>query len=236
MPEEFDGDLTEAVFWGADLKGATFRDVDLTGARISHSMVVDVEIDAVVDRLVVNGVDVTGYVNERDPWYPLRTMTQPTSRAEMLAGLSALEEAWAATIEFARTLPEPALHQSVGGEFSFVETLRHVVFAVDKWFTAPILGEPFAAMGLPNRGSLEFPWPGLDYALEPTADEALALRADRMDRVRRFVTALTDDDDLGRRVEILENGPNALHDCIGVVIEEGFWHNRYAARDLATLA
>jgi uncharacterized protein YjbI with pentapeptide repeats len=35
MPEEFEGDLTEAVFWGADMSGARFRDVNLTGARES---------------------------------------------------------------------------------------------------------------------------------------------------------------------------------------------------------
>ena len=68
MPEEFEGDLNGATFWGAELRGATFRDVDLTGARISHAYVVDVEIDAKVERLVVNGVDVTDYVNEHDPW------------------------------------------------------------------------------------------------------------------------------------------------------------------------
>src|SRR5213594_1511718 len=52
MPREFEGDLTEAVFWGADMRGARFRDVNLTGARISHSFVVDVDIDAFVDKLV----------------------------------------------------------------------------------------------------------------------------------------------------------------------------------------
>lgn len=31
MPQEFEGDLTGAVFWGADLSGARFRDVDLNG-------------------------------------------------------------------------------------------------------------------------------------------------------------------------------------------------------------
>lgn len=48
--------------WGADLHGATFRDVDLTGTWISHALVVDVEIDAIVDRVVINGVDVTDFV------------------------------------------------------------------------------------------------------------------------------------------------------------------------------
>ena len=74
MPEEFEGDLAGAVFWGADLSGARFRDVNLTDAKISHAWLVNVEIDALVDTVVINGVDVTAYVNERDPWYPLRAM------------------------------------------------------------------------------------------------------------------------------------------------------------------
>ena len=50
MPEEFEGDLAGAVFWGADLSGATFRDVNLTDVRISHAWLVNVDIDALVDR------------------------------------------------------------------------------------------------------------------------------------------------------------------------------------------
>ena len=72
MPEEFEGDLAGAVFWGADLSGARFRDVNLTDATISHAWLVNVDIDALVDTVVINGVDVTAYVNEREPWYPLR--------------------------------------------------------------------------------------------------------------------------------------------------------------------
>src|SRR3954449_7259800 len=131
MPEEFGGDLAGAVFWGADLKGASFRDVDLTGARITHAWVVDVEIDALVDNVVINGVDVTAYVNERDPWYPLRSMLRPADPQAMRATWAALEEECAKTIARAQALPEEKLHQSVDGEWSFVQTIRHLVFATD---------------------------------------------------------------------------------------------------------
>lgn len=233
-PPEFEGDLNGAVFWGADLHEALFRDVDLTGARVTQAMVVDVEIDAFVDRLVVNGVDVTAHVNAHDPWYPLRAMLRPATVEEMQAAFTATEEAWVDTIAHARALGEAALHESVDGEFSFVETVRHLVFATDKWFTHPILGESFDPMGLPNRGSLDFPWPDLDRAASPSVDEALAAWAECMAQVGAFVDAATTED-LDRRAEVLENGPNALDDCIGVVFEEAFWHNRYARRDLATL-
>jgi uncharacterized protein YjbI with pentapeptide repeats len=71
MPEEFEGDLAGAVFCDADLSGARFRDVNLTDAKISHAWLVNVDIDALVDKVVINGVDVTAYVNERDPGYAL---------------------------------------------------------------------------------------------------------------------------------------------------------------------
>jgi hypothetical protein len=234
MPEEFEGDLAGAVFWGADLSGAVFRDVDLTGARITHAWFVDVEIDALVDRVVINGVDVTAYVHEGDPWYPLRSMLRASTPADMRAAWAALEAEWATTIARALALPEESLHESVGGEWSFVQTLRHLVFAMDKWFTAPVLGEAFHPSGLPNRGSVDFPWPGLDDDLAPSVSEALAVRADRTARFRDFL-ASADNEDLSRPIEVLENGTNPLRDCIGTVFEEEFWHNRYALRDLAHL-
>ncbi|RPI07576.1 MAG: DinB family protein, partial [Actinobacteria bacterium] len=113
MPEEFEGDLAGAVFWGADLTGARFRDVNLTDARISHAWVVNVNIDALVEKLVVNGVDVTAYVNERDPWYPLRAMLRASTPEEMRATWTALEAELAKTIARAQALPEDSLHESV---------------------------------------------------------------------------------------------------------------------------
>ena len=169
MPEEFEGDLAGAVFWGADLSGARFRDVDLSGATISHASLVNVDIDALIEHVVINGVDVTAYVNERDPWYPLRAMLRPSDPDGMRAAWAALESEWAKTITRATALGDDALHESVNDEWSFVQTLRHLIFAIDKWFTAPILAEPFHPIGLPNSGSIDYPWPGLDYALTPTA-------------------------------------------------------------------
>src|SRR4249919_2064005 len=184
MPEELEGDLAGAVFWGADLRGARFRDVNLTDTKISHAWLVNVDIDALVENVVINGVDVTAYVNERDPWFPLRGMLRPSSPADMRASWAALEDEWGKTIDQAKALPEEKLHESVNGEWSFVQTLRHLVFAMDKWFTVPVLREPFHPSGLPNSGSVDFPFPGLDYILSPSVSEALAVRADRATRFR----------------------------------------------------
>ena len=234
MPEEFEGDLAGAVFWGADLSGARFRDVNLTDTKISHAWLVNVDIDALIDGLVINGVDVTAYVNERDPWYPLRAMIRPSNPEGMRAAWAALEDEWAKTITVATALPEGKLHESVDDEWSFVQTLRHLVFAMDKWFTAPILGEPFHAIGLPNTGSLGFPWPGLDYQMTPSVSDALAVRADQATRFRYYAGSVATTDFI-RPIEVLENGTNPLQECLYTVFEEEFWHNRYALRDLEQL-
>ena len=235
MPEEFEGDLAGAVFWGADLTGARFRDVNLTDARISHAWFVNVDIDALVDNVVINGVDVTAYVNERDPWYPLRGMLRPSSPPDMRATWAALEGEWSTTITLATSLPEDRLHESVDGEWSFVQTLRHLVFAMDKWFTVPVLDGQFDPIGMPNSGSVNFPWPGLDYDLTPSVADALAVRANRATRFSDYLASVAEVD-FSRPVDVLENGTNPVQECLYTVFEEEFWHNRYARRDLAILA
>ena len=234
MPEEFEGDLAGAVFWGADLTGARFRDVNLTDVQIGHAWLVNVDIDAMVDTVVINGVDVTAYVNERDPWYPLRAMLRPSNPKDMRATWAALEAEWAKTIARAQALPEDASNESVDGEWSFVQTLRHLVFAMDKWFTVPVSGGSFNPIGLPNSGSVGFDWPGLDYDLTPSVSEALAVRADRSTSFRDCLASVAAAD-FTRPIDILENGTTPLLECIYTVFEEEFWHNRYALRDLAVL-
>src|SRR3954465_15659180 len=181
MPEEFEGrDLSEAVFWDVDLSRATFRDVFMKDVRISHAMLIDVDIDAFVDRVLINGVDVTQYVNEGDPWYPLRAMLRPDDPTAMCETWHALEQAWGQTIDRARRLTEAQAHESVDGEWSFVDTLRHLVFAMDKWFTVPILGAPrFHPFCLTNKGSAGLDWPGLDRNARLSLDDVLAVREQR---------------------------------------------------------
>jgi hypothetical protein len=105
---------------------------------------------------------------------------------------------------------------------------------MDKWFTAPILGAGFHPIGLPNSGSVDFPWPGLNDNLTPSVSEALAVRADRATRFRGYLATVAATD-LTRPIDVLENGTNPVQECIYTVFEEEFWHNRYAQRDLAQL-
>jgi hypothetical protein len=151
----------------------------------------------------------------------------------MRATWAALTETWAATLEQAGALPEAAWHERLGGEWSFVETVRHLIFAMDKWFTDPILGEPFHPIGLPNSGSADFPWPRLDPSAAPTASDVLAVRAERCTRFGDHLASLTAMDT--GTVEVLENGTVEWRECFLAVFEEEFWHNRYARRDIAAL-
>jgi uncharacterized damage-inducible protein DinB len=234
MPEEFEGrDLSDAVFWGVDLSRATFRDALLQNVRISHAMLIDVDIDAFVDRVVINGVDVTQHVNEGDPWYPLRAMLRPDDPAAMRETWDALEQVWGETIDRARRLTEAQQHESVDGEWSFVDTLRHLVFAIEKWFTVPILGATtFHPFGLTNKGSAGLDWPGLDRNADPSLDEILAVREQRAASFRQFLETLSADE-LDREVDVPENGIVPIRECVFTVFEEEFHHNRYATRDLA---
>ena len=163
------------------------------------------------------------------------SMLMPADPADMRAVFELLEAEWAITHAAAAALPEATRHQQVNGEWSYVETLRHLVFAIDKWFTAPVLGEAFSPIGMSNRGSVDFPWPNVDLSIVTTSDEALAVFTDRMNSVRRFL-ATVQAGELDRSIDVLENGPHTLADCIYTVLEEGFWHLVYARRDLAQLA
>ena len=192
------------------------------------------EIDAYVDRLVVNGVDVTGYVNEHDRWSTLRAVLRPTDADSMRSGWAALRAAWATAVEFAQRLPEEAQHSSVNDEWSFVETLRHLVFATDKWFTGPILGDRFQPFGMAHKGAANALWPEVDPTLTPSLAEVLAVRDAQAERIIDFLAAMNAED-LTREVDVVENGPHHVRDCIATVLEEEFWHLRYADRDLTAL-
>ena len=123
---------------------------------------------------------------------------------------------------------------SVNGEWSFVQTLRHLLLAMDKWFTAPILGLDFHPFGLVDTGSTDFAWPDIDHEATPSLTEVLAARAEQAARLADYLAAMTADD-LTRTVEVLDAGPHLVRDCISTVLEEEFWHHRYAVRDLAEL-
>ena len=236
MGEAFeDRDLSESVFWGVNLERTTFRDTDLSGSTFFHTMWNGVSIDGEVSGLVVNGVDVTEFVNANDRWYPLRTQLSPSTADGIRASWAQLSSEWDRLL--AAVLPghRDLATESVGGEWSLCDTLRHLLFAMDKWCTWPVLGDQqMLAIGLPNTGSQGRDWPGLDLTLQPDLDEVLTARTAQHERFGRLLDTLLIES-LPETVEVLENGTVPTVMCFHVVLEEEFEHLRYALRDLATL-
>lgn len=235
MSEEFEGDLSESVFWGANLQRSLFRDADLSSATFFHTLWREVSIDGVIDRLIVNGVDVTDFVNANDRWYPLRNRLEPTTADDLRDAWAMLSGELVAFRERVAALDPAVTLQSVNGEWSLRDTLRHLVFAFDKWFTWPILGErAFTSIGLPNTGSKDLEWPGLDPNADPDVESVRRVHLDHIERFTRYLEHI-DLDALPEAVEVLENGTVPTLMCFHVVLEEHFEHLRYALRDLDTI-
>ena len=162
-----------------DLTGAEFRECDLSRARLVGVVMQDAEIDGLVTNLVVNGVEVMQYVEaELDRRHPVRLLIRSDDPAELQEGWRQLRGDWAATVERVRSMPRGSEHVGVDGEWSMVQTLRHLVFVHDSWFRRCVLGldEPFTAMGLASPFVPDQEEQGLDPAARPSLDDVLGVR------------------------------------------------------------
>ena len=188
-------DHTNARFEEADFSGARFHGVVFSKVKISDAWLHDVDISGhIAGSLLVNGIDVSGYVDsELKKRYPELALLAPFDPDGMRAAWALVEDFSAATVERARALPSEKLDESVDGEWSFLETQRHLVFATDRWITGPVLGEKdwFHPLGMPNPPLDEVPAGVFDLDAKPTLDEVLAMRRGRMDRVAELVKAST---------------------------------------------
>ena len=253
MPEFTDQDLTGARFEQVQLRAARFRAVDLTAARfdgvaLSGAVLRGVElvgaqIHGEVDGLTVNGVDVGPLVEaELDRRYPDRPRMRPTDPAGFRDAWDVVERLWEQTVDSARGLDRDLLHASVDGEWSFVQTLRHLVFATESWVHRAVLGDP--APWHP----LSLPWDEMpvtrvvprDRDARPPLDVVLELRRDRMSTVRRVVADLTEETLAADTVPVDAPGwpePRSypVRECLLVVLNEEWEHQLYAERDLAVL-
>ena len=238
-------ELRGATFDVKDLAGARFVDCDLRGVRIVDGLLVDVDLSGYVEHLVVNGVDVTGYVAaELDRRHPERVQLRRLRNADDFRAMwDTVERIWSETVVRAERLPETSRHERVDGEWSFVETLRHLVFITDSWASRTVLDEPmpFNRLALPQTAYApsDAAALGMDLAARPSYAEVSEARADRMAVVRRIVDGLTDAD-LAR---LCSRAPapgypgeeRSVGECLGVVMEEECEHHRFAVRDLALL-
>ncbi len=133
-------------------------------------------------------------------------------------------------------LPAGTVEVSVADEWSFAQTLRHLVFATDLWLGRAILGsdEPVHPLGQPNA---EHETDGHDMSVfateHPTYAEVLSVRGERVARVRRFLASVS--------TEQLAEPRDNPHDpayaetvlgCLHTILGEEWSHLRYAVRDL----
>lgn len=134
-------DLRDARFTGTDLSGARFRDVNLEDARFIGALLVNVDISGLVVGLTVNGVEVGSFVeDELTRRYPERAQLFASDPEGMRTAWSIIEQLWDGTVARARRLPEDAPYVRVDEEWSFVETLRHLVFVTDAWISRTVFG------------------------------------------------------------------------------------------------
>ena len=255
MSEFVDEDLTGTRFERVELRGATFREVDLTDARfynvylpgalIRGVWLENVDINGEIRNVRINGVDIGPLIEaELNRRYPDRAKMRPADADGFREAYDILERLWAQTVERARGLPEELLHERVDGEWSFIETLRHLVMATDAWVLRAVLGEPapYHPLGLPHdEMPADTPNVPRDLTIRPSLDEILTVRAERMATVRQVLADLTDERLAGMTEPVLEPGyPEsesfAVRRCLQAILNEEWEHRLFAERDLDVLA
>ena len=236
-------DLAGATFEDVSLAGSRFDDADFSGVKIRGAILRDVDISGELEGIRVNGIDVGPLIEaELDRRHPERVKLRPTDAAGFREAWDVIEGLWAETVARAEKLDPALLHERVDGEWSFIETLRHLLFATDAWVRRGILGDPSP------WDPLDLPWdqmrdtPGIprDREARPALHEVLALRADRMATVRRYVADLTDEQLAGSTEPVPGPGwppPESfpIKDVLGIILNEEWWHRQFAERDLEVL-
>jgi hypothetical protein len=246
MPENFDHvDLTGARFRKVQLNDARMRMVDLSGVVLRDVSLAGASIDgSEIDGLRIDGVEVAPLIEaELDRRYPARALRRANDPAELRAAWAAIEQSWAAAYERAAALPAGSVDVQVEDEWSFAQTVRHLIFATDAWLGA-VQGSarPFHPWGEPFTDLPEFiEQPvtelGIDPDATPSYAEVLAVRAERVARVRDFLAGV-DADRLAEEVEgpLWEGGERlSVLRCLRVILNEECEHLRFAERDLAVI-
>ena len=230
--EFVDVDLRGARFVRADLASVVMREVNVAGADIDAPWLFDGQ-----SSMRVNGIDVIPFVeaelNRRFPGRAERHAREPDG---LRAAWAVLEEAWAATLERVAAMPAGTVDVSVDGEWSFAQTLRHLVLATDAWLGRAILEvkSPFHPIGQVFAGADD---DDLDMSVfttvAPSYPEVLEVRAGRVAMVRDFLAAVTAGELATERTNPWNpDRRETTLSCLHVLLEEEWEHHRYAVRDL----
>lgn len=241
-PREFEeADLTGARFRKVHLNDARFRMVELNGAVMRDINLSGVEIDgAGIEGLRINGVDVAPLVEaELTRRHPARALWRAPDPAGLRESWNANQRSWAAAYDRVAAMPAGTVDISVGDEWSFAQTVRHMVFVIDAWLGEPLGNdEPFHPWGMPFSGLVEFVDKpadiGIDVDATPSYAETLALRADRVARVSKLLEEATPESLAEEWAGPIWSGdePVSVLRCLWVVLNEECEHLRFAERDL----
>jgi hypothetical protein len=208
------------------MRGVEVAQVDIDSPWLVHG-----------DYFRVNGVDVIPLVEaELNRRFPGRADRRAEDPEGLATAYAAVETAWAATLERAAAMPEGSVDISLDGEWSFAQTLRHLVMATDLWLGQAVLEleQPLHPMGLTDPRAEE---EGMDMSVfssdVPTYAEVLAVRAERVAMVRDFIATVTPDELSVTRTNPWSRTPReTTRSCLHVILEEEWEHLRFAIRDL----
>ena len=250
MPKEFRNtdELRDSCFWHVDLSGSVLRACDLNDVKIVGSDITNFRIDGHAGRagtVIVDDVDVTAYVDaELDRRFPeLIQMRGMQSAEDFRATWRTVEELWDETVIRAQRLPPQALDERVDDEWSFIETIRHLVFATDVWVGRMLHGieRPFHELSLPTGG-----YPpegardlGINVDAKPSLSEVLQAHTERRSQMNSALAVLDDatldESRTGSPAPVWGEETVRVRDCLFTVIEEHIQHRRFAVRDLKVL-
>ncbi|HEX7303440.1 DinB family protein [Lentzea sp.] len=237
--------LGGATFRAVSMQDTVFRGVWMNRVVMRGVEMADVDIHGEIGTLTVNGVDIGPYVEaELNRRHPERAKMRPTDPEGFREAWATLERLWAGTVDRARGLDPELLHESVDGEWSFIETLRHLLFATDAWIRRVIQGEPspWHPLDLPWDEMRDTPGIPRDRDARPSLDEVLELRHDRMAGVRALLAGVTAEQLASDTKPVADSGgwPEAQSYPLGEVVlgvfTEEWEHRLYAERDLDALS
>jgi hypothetical protein len=237
---EFEG----LAFDNASFAGASFRNANFAGVKM-EGLFVYAEISGPVDGLKINGVEVAPLIEaELVRRHPELAKFTAADLSDVREGLHIVEEQLGATLGRAGALSEDLRNRGVDGEWSTVETVRHLVFVVDLWVRRQALGldDAYHPIGLPPSHLPSSP-PGtaIDVEARPSFEEAITVWEERLAEVRSLLEGLSPAEaDATRPIDapgfppLTETIPKRR--AIGVVLREAWAHNQYMGRDLDKLA
>lgn len=243
--------LSDSSFRMVRFDGSTFQNISWHGVQMTSVELVDVEITGDVWNVVINGVDVGPLINDelnrRDPERALLFPTDPDQRsvADLRQAWDIVSQRWADTIERVRTMPPGSEHRSVNGEWSLVQTLRHISYALAVWVERVALGRdrPLVRTDLPWDEAPDdaHHQDAVGRDTEVPLKEAVAQWERRRDTVRELLANLDDEELRTRRVDATSPGYPQVEDfqlseAVFIGMSETWEHHGFAARDLDLLA